>query len=72
MNVSFINTFYFPDEEERERLEDLQDELTIIHAELEYSLRDLSGWNKWLQKESFRNKFRRRKMRIVDNKEQAS
>lgn len=65
VNAAYINTFYYPDESERYRLEKLQDEFNMIHAELSYSLRDCKGYELWFRKEVFRQKFRERSIHLV-------
>jgi hypothetical protein len=38
--VIFLNSGYFPDREEAERLETIQEQLTLFHAEFAFAVRD--------------------------------
>ena len=64
-NVSFINTFYYPEESERKRLEKIQDEHNMIQAELSYALREVFGYERWIRKEIFHQKFREKSIHLV-------
>lgn len=68
-SVSFINTFYYPDENERKRLEKIQDEFTMVQAELSYALREVHGYERWIRKEIFHQKFRERSIKLVHYQE---
>ena len=64
-NVVFINTFYYPDEAERKRLEKIQEEHSMVQAELSYALREVFGYERWIRKEIFHNKFRQKAVCLV-------
>jgi hypothetical protein len=64
-NVAFINTFYYPEEHERKRLEKIQEEHSMVQAELSYALREVFGYERWIRKEIFHQKFRERSISIV-------
>jgi hypothetical protein len=65
VSVSFINTFYYPDEKERERLQKIQDEHNMVQAELSYALREVHGYERWIRKEIFHQKFREKAISLV-------
>jgi hypothetical protein len=65
MNVKFLSTLYQPDEKERERLNNLQVELSIVQTELSYIFRDLHPYEKMFRKQVFHNKFRDRSIKLV-------
>ena len=71
MRVSFINTFYYPDEKERERLEELQEEHNMVQAELSYALREVHGYERWIRKEIFHQKFRQKAIKLVHYQEKS-
>lgn len=64
-NVAFINTFYYPEENERKRLQKIQDEHDMVQAELSYALREVYGYERWMRKEIFHRKFRERSIYLV-------
>lgn len=67
-NCKFIPTRYIPSEQEKSRLQELQNQLGIIHAELAYIVREDTEYFKWLRKESFRHKFRENIKLVEKNK----
>ena len=73
MNVLFINTFYYPDVEERIRLERLQEKLGLSLIELAYQTKDLPSFQRALSKMRYHQGFKDRWLIYpgfkVDNKE---
>lgn len=74
MNVLFINTFYYPDVEERIRLERLQEKLGLSLIELAYQTRNISPYQQALSKMRYHQGFKDRWLIYprfkVDNKEE--
>jgi hypothetical protein len=58
--VIFLNTMYFPDEEEQHELDKMQELLTFCHAQFEFECRTLSDAEKWIRKERVHRKARER------------
>jgi hypothetical protein len=58
MNVSFLSTLYFPDEDTRRRLEFYQEQFDLFRAELAFRTRDLPPYQMKLQKEISHNNIR--------------
>ena len=58
--VIFINTFYYPDEEERRRLKKLQDALEIFQAEIEYQSMNFTDFQKFIFKEASHNNMKQK------------
>lgn len=58
--VIFLNTFYYPDLEERKRLEKMQDKLHFTLIELNFITRDESPYQKTIVKISYHEKFRKK------------
>ena len=56
--VIFLNTNYFPDQEEMRRLDQIQEKLEMAHAELAYATRSFSQFDKYLSKQRYHNGFR--------------
>ena len=56
--VIFLNTNYFPDQEEMRRLDQIQEKLEIAHAELAYATRNYAKFDKYLAKQRYHNGFR--------------
>ena len=66
MSVLFINTFYYPDEEERRRLDLLQDKLYFSLVELKFQTKDMSKYQQVMTKERYHNGFRSR-LKLIKN-----
>ena len=60
MNVLFINTFYFPEAEERARLQHLQDELSHALIELHQQTRHLGQYDRMISKQRYHAGFKDR------------
>jgi hypothetical protein len=58
--VIFLNTLYWPDQEERARLDNMQEFLTYCHNEYEYSRREVSEEFRKAQKNQVHNEARKR------------
>ena len=58
--VIFLNTMFYPTEDEREELDKMQELLTFCHAQFEYECRMLSDAEKWIRKERVHRKARER------------
>lgn len=58
--VIFLNTFYYPDLEERRRLEKMQDKLHFTLIELNFITRDETPYQKAIIKISYHEKFRKK------------
>lgn len=65
--VIFLNTFYYPDEEEQFRLDELQDMMEIYQAEIEYNARDFNEFQKWIYREKSHHNLRR-KLKLIKAK----
>lgn len=57
--VVFLNTFYYPSEKEQVRLDFIQNQLELYHAELAFLSRDLNDFQKFLLKERSHNALRK-------------
>lgn len=58
--VIFLNTFYYPDLEERRRLEKMQDKLHFTLIELSFVTKDETPYQKAIVKISYHEKFRKK------------
>jgi len=58
--VIFLNTFYYPDLEERRRLEKMQDKLHFTLIELSFITKDETPYQKAIVKISYHEKFRKK------------
>lgn len=58
--VIFLNTFYYPDLEERKKLELMQDKLHFTLIELNFVTRNESPYQKAIVKISYHEKFRKK------------
>jgi hypothetical protein len=59
-NVKFINTLYFPDDVEKNRLLKLQDDIYRWSLELERDMKGLSPGERYLVKQRYHNGWRDR------------
>lgn len=66
--VIFLNTFFYPDDEEAYELDKMQELLTYCHNQFEYECRAMSAAEKWLKKELVHRRARQ-KLGIVRMKE---
>ena len=57
--VIFLNTLYAPSDTENKRLENLQKELQIYHAEIAYISREWNNFQKFIYKEQSHHTIRR-------------
>ena len=67
--VIFINTFYYPDVEERRKLDLMQDKLYFTLVELAFQTKDLSAYQKAVTKMAYHEKFRKKWQLIQGEKE---
>jgi archaellum biogenesis protein FlaJ (TadC family) len=67
--VIFINTHYYPDIEERRRLQLMQDKLHFTLIELAFQTREESRYQQVITKISYHEKFRKKWKIINGDKE---
>jgi hypothetical protein len=56
--VLFLNTLYWPSEEEQDRLDWIQEELELYQAELAYKTKEMNEFQRFITKEASHHRTR--------------